>query len=282
MSRKTKLLICFGITVILPLCISTITAEKLLQPAPKTILHSSEVTTEPLIIKNRIHGWYVPHTAPRGVVLLCHGIRASRLAMVERAKILNRAGYAALLIDLQAHGETPGKQITVGYLEKEDVKESLLYIKERHPDLPVGVIGVSLGGASTILASPLPIDALVIESVYSTLDLAVTNRVTKRLGPLGIIPGKILLAQVALKLKISPNELRPIDHIDKITCPVFVISGTDDKHTTKEETEALYKRANSPKELWIVSGAEHEDIMQFTPVEYENRVLRFLNSAMIY
>ena len=43
--------------------------------------------------------------------------RADRSTMVTRAKLLQHHGYSVLLVDLQAHGETPGKQITFGALE---------------------------------------------------------------------------------------------------------------------------------------------------------------------
>jgi uncharacterized protein len=55
------------------------------------------------------------------VVLLLHGVRADRLAMVSRAQLLTRQGFSVLLIDLQAHGATPGEAITLGYRESTDV-----------------------------------------------------------------------------------------------------------------------------------------------------------------
>lgn len=281
--QKTKLkLTVFTLIIISGLFfLSSITADKLLAPQQRTIPNPpDDLKCEEVVINNRIHGWYVPHRAPRGSVLLCHGIRASRLIMVDRAKVLHRAGYEVLLIDLQAHGETVGKQITVGYLEKEDVKESVIYMKERQPALPVGIIGVSLGGASAILASPLPIDALVVESVYSTLERAVINRVTKRLGAPGIIPGRILLAQMSAKLGFSPRELRPLESVKNVQSPIMILSGSEDLHTTEEETRARFEQSSSPKELWIVPEAAHEDLMEFAPAEYEKRVLHFLNSAM--
>ena len=42
--------------------------------------------------------------------------------MVNRARFLHAAGYAVLLIDLQAAGESPGKAVTLGYREANDVK----------------------------------------------------------------------------------------------------------------------------------------------------------------
>jgi len=52
-----------------------------------------------------------------GTIVLMHGVRANRLSMVRRAEMLHRAGYSVLLFDFQAHGESPGSHITMGYLE---------------------------------------------------------------------------------------------------------------------------------------------------------------------
>ncbi|HUB91309.1 MAG TPA: hypothetical protein VMA74_16420, partial [Dyella sp.] len=48
---------------------------------------------------NPIHAWFVAGTKGQGAVLLLHGVRADRRAMVNRARFLHAAGYAVLLID---------------------------------------------------------------------------------------------------------------------------------------------------------------------------------------
>jgi alpha/beta superfamily hydrolase len=54
--------------------------------------------------------------------------------MVNRARFLHAAGYTVLLIDFQASGESPGKAVTFGYREANDVKASLRYLHQQlHP-----------------------------------------------------------------------------------------------------------------------------------------------------
>ena len=71
-----------------------------------------------------------------------HGVRADRTSMLDRARVLSRAGYSVLLFDFQAHGESPGHRITLGYLESMDAQASIQYLRERNPDEKIGVIGV--------------------------------------------------------------------------------------------------------------------------------------------
>ncbi len=223
-----------------------------------------------------ISGWHIVADDSRGVIVLLHGIRGSRLSMLERARFLNAAGYSIVMIDLQGHGESSGEQITIGHLEKHDARAAVEFARKQHPNEPIGVIGVSLGGASALLASPLGIDALVIESVYPDIESAINNRVAARLGPLSTIPAWLLLMQLGPRLGFEKSQLRPIDHVSKVGCPVFVISGTEDLHTTAAETRSLFEAAEEPKELWLVDGAAHVDLLDNSPIEYKSQVNNFL------
>ena len=79
-----------------------------------------------------------------------------------------------------------------------------------------------------------------------------------------------------MRLGISANDLRPIDHIADVDCPVFIMSGERDRTTTQENTEALFSRAQPPKQLWFVPKAGHVDLHKAAGAEYESRVLAFL------
>jgi uncharacterized protein len=161
-----------------------------------------------------IRGWHVHATPSNGVVVLLHGIGGSRLSILERSRKLRDSGYLTVLVDLRAHGESAGAEITVGYLERHDVIAAVAFAREQHPNESIGVLGVSLGGAS-----PLDIDALVIESVYPDIDRAVRNRVTQQLGPLAAIPSALLIVQLEPRLGVSRKQLRPIDCLSESTAP---------------------------------------------------------------
>ena len=64
-------------------------------------------------------------------------------------------------------------------------------------------------------------------------------------------------------------------------CPVFILSGTRDEHTTADETRALFAQAPEPKRLWLVPGAAHVDLHRFASREYERRVLGFLEESVV-
>lgn len=223
-----------------------------------------------------LYGWFIAGDAGRGGILLVHGLGADRRQMLARARFLNRAGYAALMIDLQAHGESAGKQVTFGYLESRDVEAALAYLRERLGNQPVGAIGVSLGGASIVLSAMQPeADAVVLEAVFPTFAEAVENRISMRVGSWGRHLSQLLLWQVKPRLRVEPARLSPISRISSVESALLLIYGSRDRRTTPEQSRRLFERAAQPKALWQVEGARHEDFHAYDRAGYEARVLRF-------
>ena len=120
----------------------------LIQPAlhpvgsPPGGLGASEVTF-PSESGSTIHAWYSVGTPGKGAVLLLHGVGADRSAMLGRALFLHALGYSLLAIDFQAHGESPGKHITVGDLESWDVVAASEYLHRALPEERVGAIRIA-------------------------------------------------------------------------------------------------------------------------------------------
>ena len=223
-----------------------------------------------------IHGWFVPGRNGEGAIVLMHGVRASRLDMLERARFLAAAGYSLLLFDFQAHGESPGHHITFGYLESKDAQAAVAFLRTNAPGEKIGVVGVSLGGAATLLATPpLNADAMVLEMVYPTIDQAVGDRLALRLGNWSRTLTPLLTWQLKLRSGITARDLRPIDHVNDLRMPKLFIAGSKDMHTTIEESRELFSAASEPKDLWVVNGAKHQDLHTFAKTEYEQRVLAF-------
>lgn len=227
-----------------------------------------------------LFGWHLRSETNHGVVVLLHGIRGNRLSMLPRARELIELGYSIVMIDFQAHGESSGDQITIGHLEKYDVVAAVDYARREHPGQPIGVIGVSLGGASALLASPLSIDALVIESVYPDISVAVKNRVSARLGVVSSIPSALLLWQLSPRLGIELDQLRPIDFVGRVGCPILVAGGIQDLQTTASETQEMFQRAQQPKQLWLVPKLGHDDLLEGASEEYREHVFGFLEWEM--
>jgi len=74
--------------------------------------------------------------------------------------------------------------------------------------------------------------------------------------------------------------MRPIDSISQVRVPKLIIAGSEDRHTTLEESRALWAAAAEPKQFWVVQGASHTDMCSFAPDEYRDRVLAFFAATL--
>src|SRR5262245_19943362 len=169
---------------------------------------------------SRLSGWFIPGQPHVGSVLLMHGIRANRLAMLDRTRLLHRHGFSVLLFDFQSHGESQGRGITFGYLESLDAQAAFEYLRGRTPGERIGIIGVSLGGVAAVLGGGgLTADAMVLEAVYATFDDAIANRLVMRLGAIGRLLGPVFIWQVKLRLGFDSALLQPAAHIAELHAP---------------------------------------------------------------
>lgn len=226
-------------------------------------------------------GWWLPPPADCGAILLLHPLRGHRGTLLERAEWLHGAGYGVLLFDFQGHGESSGQRLTFGELESRDVIAARRFLTEQLPGRPVGLIGVSLGGAAAVLAEePLQVAAVVLEGVYSTLAEATSNRLRRRIGPLASWLAPPLLQHGRLWFGLDAHRLRPLDRIAQLRAPLLLIAGADDDHTLLAESQALYAHAAEPKSLWVVAGAGHEDFHRCAPAAYEQRVGAFFDTYL--
>ena len=230
---------------------------------------------------SRLSGWLLRGQPSRGAVLLMHGVRANRLAMLERARLLHRHAFSVLLFDFQAHGESPGQHITFGYLEARDARAAFDYLRGALPNERIGIIGTSLGGVAAVLADPpIAADAMVLEAVYASLPVAIANRLAIRLGAAGRLLTPIFLWQIKQRLGFDARLLQPARRISSLYAPLLLLAGAADQRATLAEINELYARANAPKELWVIAGAAHVDFGAFAPSEYERRVIGFLEARL--
>ncbi|MEM0968978.1 MAG: alpha/beta fold hydrolase, partial [Verrucomicrobiota bacterium] len=231
------------------LAVVVLVGSRLVAPQPGMVGNPPEGFQEVSFLStsgSRLQGWWSAEAEAKGSILLLHGIRSDRRSMMGRARFLREEGYNTLAIDLQAHGESEGQQITFGYLESRDVGAALRFLKEQDEDLPVAVIGTSLGGAAALLSSfgDSWVSAYVVEAAFSELETATRNRVEERIGmALGKVVTPLLIGQLPIRIGLRPRSLRPISRVKEKEGAIFVINGSDDQRTTADEAQLFYDQA---------------------------------------
>jgi uncharacterized protein len=225
-----------------------------------------------------LSGWFVPANGSKGIVLL-HGYTGTRKQMIPRARFFRDMGYNVLLYDARACGESSGEHVTFGYRERHDVIAAVKLLQERGCT-DIACLGVSQGGATILFAAgELPdLKCVVCESVYDEMSNAVDRRLRRFTGTPGWLGGCLLVPFAESNIDLSIDEVKPIDHIGKLKCPVFVISGELDDRTWADDTRRLFDAAQEPKQLWMLPDARHQDLFHFRG--YEQKVGEFVKQHL--
>jgi alpha/beta superfamily hydrolase len=211
------------------------------------------------------------------VVILLAPLRGNRTNLAQRARFYLTHGYATLLIDLRSTGESEGEFPSFGWHEVEDLMAAVNFVRQQPGIKSISLHGISAGAATICYALPR-LDSLkfiVLESCYDRMAHAYLNRINMRFN----LPAIIFYPVEFFAQRKFDNhfyQMNPIDYVNRIKCPVFVIAGGAEKRVQPAETLAIYQQIKSPKMIWLVDGLEHVDFFNVKPIEFEWKLSAFL------
>lgn len=166
-----------------------------------------------------------------------------------RAELIAIPCLASARRSSRARAKHRRTRITYGVDEAKGVNAAFDFLHRELPNDKIGVIGVSLGAASFVLANSTTVpSAVILESMSPTIREAITDRLHHQGGTPATWLAPINMWQMFTRHGISVD-------IAALKSPVLVSSGDADKNTTMVETQHIYSAANDPKELWIVHDA---------------------------
>ena len=176
-----------------------------------------------------VHGWFAEAAESEVAVLLVHGrSRASGWMYPIARRLYPHASVMA--IDLPGHGGSPGTYCSYGFRESEAVSSAVRWLEE-HQSRPIVVIGVSMGGASTLIAQDehpsSRVAAVVTIGTYA--DIA---SVFRRIAQERYLPWPLARALASVAGKIGGFDLqhrRPVDAAGRINVPYLAIQGDQDE-----------------------------------------------------
>jgi alpha-beta hydrolase superfamily lysophospholipase len=213
----------------------------------------------------------------KGAVLLAHPMGAAAKGFwlkYGHAELLRETGYHVMVFDLNGFGESSSTTMDFPL----DVLAAGRDLQARYPDLPVAVVGASMGAAMSLCAmaqADHPFKAAVIESAFPTL-LHFWRRYP--IPRLGIQLSKLLYPA-------GERRLRPTHAATQLVGQptLLLIYGEDDIYTPIEDgrqlQEALARATHT--EFWQVPGAKHTLAYQAQPEAYAQRVTAFLDAHLV-
>lgn len=220
------------------------------------------------------------------VMILFHGYRGSgRREFAGNNRIAAALGINVIAVDERAHGRSGGHTITFGIKERYDCQAWANYAAERFGShTPIILSGVSMGAATVLMASSLPlpksVKAMIADCPYSS-PKKIIQKVSAdvKLPPKLSYPFVVIGALVFGKFKLwesSPEE--SVKHTD---IPILLIHGDDDRFVPCDMSKQIHRVCNSKAKLVLFHGAGH-GLSYFSDTrKYERAVFTFLNDCGI-
>jgi fermentation-respiration switch protein FrsA (DUF1100 family) len=180
-------------------------------------------------------------------ILFSHG-NAEDIGMTEPfVWRLRDQGFNVLTYDYPGYGTSSGSPSETNSYAAADAAYEYLVTEKRTDPKRIILFGRSLGGGIAVdVASRRPVAGLILESSFTTAFRVVTRY------PL-----------------LPFDEFENIKKIDKISCPVLVIHGTNDRTIPIHHGQLLFEKAKEPRFALWVDGAGHNDVV------YRNEKLYF-------
>jgi uncharacterized protein len=228
-----------------------------------------------------LEGWYVPSKNGAAVISF-----PGRKGPQRPARMLAEHGYGVLVFDRRGEGESEGEPNSWGWSGDRDVKAAIDFLQTR-PDVDpdrIGGIGLSVGGEMMLEAASETdeLKAIVSEGAGARafgeeMDQDQPDGLDKYLNMLGSAT-KTATVSVFTNQTAPPNLKDVVHRI--APRPVMFIAAPNSKHG-EELNRGYYEAAREPKTLWEIPESSHVGGMDARPEEYERRVVRFFDDALL-
>ena len=240
-------------------------------------------------LKIHVRSW-LPGTAPKGVVVICHGVNSHGGQYRWAAERFAAAGYATYALDLRGRGLSEGERFYVEDVADyvADVANTIKLAKSRHGGLKVFLLGHSAGGvtsATYVLDNQSELAGFICESFafqvpapgFALAAIKGISHIAPRLPVLTLknedfsrdpaavaalnadplIAHEVQPAITVAALVRADERLR--EEFPTITLPVLIMHGTSDKATVCHGSEFFHQTAGSKdKTLKLYEGHFHD------------------------
>ncbi len=210
----------------------------------------------------RLHGAYYETEKGAPIEVQVHGYKS--IAIRDFSGGLQHSlssGHNVLLIDQRAHGQSEGRCLTFGVLEREDVLSWVEYLCERFgKEIKIVLVGVSMGAATVMMAAELPLPenvvGIIADSGYTSPKEIICKDIRTRGLPTSVVYpflrlGSALYGRFDLEKCDAPTALA------RVKIPVLFFHGEDDRFVPCEMSHRCYEACVTDKRLVTVADAGH-------------------------
>jgi alpha-beta hydrolase superfamily lysophospholipase len=236
-----------------------------------------------------LKGWWVPVDEAVGSVVMVHGLNRRRVEMVKKVPFVHERGWSALLFDLRHHGESGGKATTFGVREKDDVLAAAQLARERSPG-PVALWGISLGGASVMMAAAQDpeVAGVICDSSFRNLRDTVAHHIRLfrhwrwwlRAVPAWPVTDEVLF-WMGHKGDFDPAAADVLSAAARLDGrPALFVANSDDRRMPKQIAFDLQSAAGARAKVLVVPGESHGGAWRDGTAAYKKAAESLLEEAL--
>lgn len=213
-----------------------------------------------------------------------HGYRSTALTDFSGgSELIFKMEHNFLLVDQRAHGKSEGRTIAFGIQERLDLLKWLEYAVERFgPDVKILLQGVSMGGATVLMAAELPlpdnVKGILADCPYaSPIEIILDVGKTMPIPPWLIRPFAILGAKIFGGFDLTETDARKA--VPKTPVPILIIHGEADSYVPQEMSDIVQY---NPKMVtrYTIPGADHGISYLVDTPKYHAIVTEFINTVL--
>lgn len=212
-------------------------------------------------------------------VVVVHGYGGSARRMSTYIRMFHNDGYNVLAPDNRGFGDSTGKYIGYGWLDRVDVANWMKQVNQYDPHGELGIFGISMGASTVMYTLPLaPSNTkfAIADCGYSSINAELSHELHDvfHLPAFPILPIANWYSRFLAGYKFTDGNTT--DTLKHNQIPLFIIHGSDDKFVPTKFAYQNYKNdKGKDKEIWIVRGAEHAQSKQIQPAEYQQKMADF-------
>ncbi|MCP0886507.1 alpha/beta hydrolase [Ligilactobacillus sp. WILCCON 0076] len=229
----------------------------------------------------RLVATYVPAAKKTNkTIIVAHGYHESHLNMASYIRMFHSLGYNVLAPDDRGSGQSQGKYLTFGWLDRLDyvkwIKKVINYSGENSK---IGLFGVSMGAATVMMTSgeklPSQVKAIVADCGYSSVSEELTNQLKQQFN----LPKEpiIAVARIIAKLRVGFDfgKASSTAQLKKNKLPTFFIHGDSDTFVATNMVYKNFHAQKGPKKLWITKNTTHAMSYYNYPKTYKKKIGTF-------
>lgn len=217
-------------------------------------------------------------------VIVVHGYGGNRQTMRSYAVHYFNKGYNVLTPDLRAHGDSDGKYIGMGWLDRNDLPLWINYILNENPDAQIVLHGVSMGAATVMMTSgenlPSQVKAIIEDCGYTSVWDIFEDELDALFG-LPAFPA-LYMSNIVAKVRVGYNfkDASSLEQVKNCKIPILFIHGDKDTFVKTHMVYDLYDAAKCEKEIWVVEDVGHAEAKNRNPEMYFDKVFTFLDGKV--